>query len=829
MRTIDQMRLSCWVAAVVALALPARAAETPKAEEPPKPPRQQLKAERLVSDSAFLYVATSDLRKARSAFERTAFRGLLQEDEVSQPLVTALAKMREAFVKGDGTRSEAEMRRSSNLVDLLARATPFLEGQVALAVEGDVGPIFSTGVLPKFLLVASMPPGDDGDRWQRELEGILEKHRAAQCIDPRFKDSEERIAAYSVARVENAELGLVEAWAFVENLFLYGQGKRAVEDAIERYAVKNGAGTLALHAGYVDAYKQVGRDERSEALLYLQADARPMLKQALASYAGAQALLELVFGAKEAALEANRPHLAMGVFVGEADNAAIRERILVRRAGKEGLSFSSGACEGVTARFAPSDALALGAMQGNLADLYKWAVERTKPAKAEGAEEKEAVLTERLKTAFGVQKEAEVLGKLEYFKGEFSVSLSYVPQPNLKMDNLGDYLEVFQPVFALELDRENTVADTALRGLLQNIQKASGHEYLTTTSAGIQIFYQKGAAPREEAAGPLGLFRNLKDLSAGKTPFFVANARVDLDLEGGKQRKLLLLAENLNAIKTATRQAQAKFTRSSLLEEKKFKDLLHGFRESRNAILYLDLPRLVNVYADELPRMIRQDPQSRKSLERLPSANVLREHVFPMAWAASALPDPEGLLVECSSPMGNLPMVGVFGAIAWPTIVQKQQAAVSQEVDEKFRRLMLALNLYAANFNHFPAQLSELFPAYVKNDWGLKVFESPFKRGAVKAAQDADTPDLTNLVYVSGLTLQDLGRAVLLYEKEPTKLVTSTSEGSKLFHHVLTVDSNMSLLSGKKDYMNKSSLDRALAGKIELPGMAPEAPKQPRK
>ena len=73
----------------------------------------------------------------------------------------------------------------------------------------------------------------------------------------------------------------------------------------------------------------------------------------------------------------------------------------------------------------------------------------------------------------------------EFFKGEFSVFLSYVPQPNLKMDNLGDYIEVLQPVVALELDRENTVADTALRALLQSIQKASGHEYLTTTSAGV--------------------------------------------------------------------------------------------------------------------------------------------------------------------------------------------------------------------------------------------------------------------------------------------------------------------------------------------------------
>jgi hypothetical protein len=199
--------------------------------------------------------------------------------------------------------------------------------------------------------------------------------------------------------------------------------------------------------------------------------------------------------------------------------------------------------------------------------------------------------------------------------------------------------------------------------------------------------------------------------------------------------------------------------------------------------------------------------------EQLPGANVLREHLFPMAWATSLATDPEGLLSECASPMGILPMLGVLGAVAWPVIIEKQQEGVSDEVDERFRRLKLALHLYAANFNRFPSQLSDLYPNHVnaKGTQGLKLFESPFKRGAVSAPQDIDNPDLTNLVYSPSHSLQDLGSSILVYEKEATKLI-KLRDGPRLFHHVLTLDD-------KKGWMTKAQLERTLSGKAEIPGM----------
>ncbi|HYG77421.1 MAG TPA: hypothetical protein VEK08_20610 [Planctomycetota bacterium] len=779
-------------------------AEEPKKEEPAKPVRQQLKADRLVSDNAFLYFSTPDFKKARAAFERSAFRSLLREEEVAKPLLDTYATLRDAYVRGDGTRTESEVRRRGDEVDLLMRLAPLLDGQVAVALEGDASMISSLahGTLPKFLLIASLPLGEEGDKRQQLIEAVMEKHRSAQGVDGRFKDTDDRVGNYDVVRIENSELKLFEGWAFVENLFIYGSGKRMVEDAIERFN-KNSAGALARHEGYQSIYDQVGRDDNKDAAVYLQIDVRPLLS----SFSSAYPALKAVLDPKLGAMEANRPHFGMGVFVGEGDNAAIREKMFVRMA-KDAMPKKYGPCANVTARFAQSDTVFYSGMQTSLVDIYN---DVLASLKAQGGENRDVALQEKLKQAFAVQNAAEIQAKLELFKGEAGVLLSYVPKPDLKMDHILDYFDVLQPVFIFELDPDNAVADTTLKTLLKSIETATGHEYIQTTAGTTPVFYQRGAAPREEKAAnmPNGLAENLFAESEGaKVPFFAAYARVDVDLEAGRQRKFLLVSDHLNALRKAVQQSQAQHSRTTLAEEKKFKDLAKLFRESRSSISYLELSKLLEVYAVEMPKLSKSGIIGRDTLQDLPSPNALRDHLFPMAWASSVINDPGGVLIECSSPLGNLPLVGVMGTVAWPAIVSRRQQAISDEVDENFKRIMLGLHLYAADFDRFPPQLSDLYN-YVKKD--LKVFESPFKRGALKGPQDIDNPDLTNIIYVPSRAWNDLGEDIILYEKDPTKLV-KTRDGYKLFHHVLTLD-------GKNRPKPKASLERALAGKVDLPSI----------
>ena len=183
---------------------------------------------------------------------------------------------------------------------------------------------------------------------------------------------------------------------------------------------------------------------------------------------------------------------------------------------------------------------------------------------------------------------------------------------------------------------------------------------------------------------------------------------------------------------------------------------------------------------------------------------MFRAHLFPAAWAGSPASDSEGFVIETYSPTGNLPLLGLAGLTGWPVIQNERQAAVSREMDQKFKQLMLGLHLYAADFDRYPQQLSELYPNYVKN---LATFESPFRRNVLKTPQDIDNPDLSNLVYVPKPSLQELGNEVLIYEKDPTCLV-ETRDGQQLFPHVVTID-------GKKTWLTRPALELRLGGKLD--------------
>jgi hypothetical protein len=353
------------------------------------------------------------------------------------------------------------------------------------------------------------------------------------------------------------------------------------------------------------------------------------------------------------------------------------------------------------------------------------------------------------------------------------------------------------------------VADATARQMLSAMESATKHQYVFTKVDKVQVNYQQGAAPREEKTGgnELGFFANLMNVKANTAPFFTAWARVDMDVDG-KPRKFIIASDSLNAVKKAAQQAQAQFSRVSLAEDAQFKAFQTQFRETRQSLGFFVLKKLVVMVSIEMPRLSRVAGMSRDSVEQMPNLVVVKEFMSPMGWATSYVNDPEGAVVESSSPTGNLPLVAVAGAIAWPAIVKKQQELVSTEIDANFQRIQTALHLYAADFDRLPPNLSDLYGSYIKKE-DLKTFESPFRRGALKGSpQEIDNPDMTNLVYVPGRSLQGLGSDVVLYEREPTKLF-SNRDGVRLFHHVITVD-------GTRTWMPRSTLERNLEGKVEL-------------
>ncbi|HYF49813.1 MAG TPA: hypothetical protein VEJ63_10430, partial [Planctomycetota bacterium] len=446
---------SILAAAIICMSGVRAADEQPAEPAKDKPKRvwQQLRPERLVSEDTFLFVGTPDMTRLKAAFERTALNGLLNEEEIRNPVIATFAKLRDAYIKGDNLRNDSETRRRTDEINLLQRMLPLLDGQVAIAIDAQSQ---QGNRLPKFLFIASMPNEDR----QRELETMFDKYRFSQTTDPRYRDINDRVGQYDVYKMENSEIGLHEAWGFVENLFVYGQGEKIVEEAIERYTIKNGAGTLSLNQGYQGAFKEVGRDEKGESLVYLQADVRALLKSA-PMFAPMMKVLNDANAA--AALDAARPHIAVGLQIGDGANAPIRERILFRLPkevlpGRPPESFRSAA-----AKFAQNDTLYFTSFQLNVGEMYKSAGFK---GFAKGSR-----LMDWAKDLTGAANEAEIVSKLEMFKGECAYFMNYVPQATPRFESVQDVFETFQLVIAVELDRD--LNEVAFKNLMNNIEKGT--------------------------------------------------------------------------------------------------------------------------------------------------------------------------------------------------------------------------------------------------------------------------------------------------------------------------------------------------------------------
>jgi hypothetical protein len=502
--------------------------------------------------------------------------------------------------------------------------------------------------------------------------------------------------------------------------------------------------------------------------------------------------------------------MALGMSVGDGADAPIREKLFVRTAAKDIPKVAEG-CKGLSANFVANDELFYWATLGDLSEVYGNNKEFLGSFFGTSA-----AMEAKLSGMVGAKDTVELKKKMDMFKGEFSIFVDYVPH-NAKIATWGDILMNFQFVVCLELDRENVNYESALKELMTRLETATGVQYVTTNTSGSIIRYQRGSAPGEDrTALQLGLRANIGNTESKYTPFFAAWAKVDLESEGSTgPRRFLLLSDDLPSLRKAMSQRGS--PRTSLYEDPRFKTVMKSFREARSEITYFDLVKLANIYNSLMPLVTKAELIDREAIDKYPSANALKAHLYPMAAARSAASNGEGVLTEYSSPTGNLSLAALIASVAWPAINTQRQRAISEEVDAKFKNVMLALQLYSADFDRFPPQLSDLLSSNVS---GLSVstgyidvkrigiFESPFNRGAIQSPQDVDNPDLTNMVYVATHSMQDLGNEILMYEKQPTRLEKDIGTGNwKLVHHVLQVD-------GRVRGMTKAALERVLQNKF---------------
>ncbi|MCW8129348.1 MAG: hypothetical protein KIS92_03100 [Planctomycetota bacterium] len=789
--------------AIVSLAAPARAEEG--AETPPEAPKplKKLSPDQLISDQCVFYIHTPNFAKAKKAFMRSAFYGLLSEDEVQKELKDTIKKLKESYIKGDGARTDFEMGRRSAEMDLLnILLDKYVEEQVALAIEV---PLAANKEAPppdpRWLVVISLPSGDDAENKRFALSDQMERFLSTMDI-ARFKDNQVKVGDYTVQELRCADLSLDESWCFVENLFLYGQGKGVVADAVRNYAENHGKGTLSQNDGYHAAISRSGEG----AQVYLQVDVSSHLKKELEKQPFLDQFLKNI--------EQNRPQMALGVNVGEGENAPIKEKVLLR--------VPRGAppppCKSFTASLCSSDVVFYHARQGALNDFFKPAIQMVQQNGPDGQPGPFAGFLPEFMRALGVANEDEVFKALDPFQGEVSFFVNYLPGESIEKN----FQDVFQMVFACEIKRTDIAAAT---DTLERLKRGTRLEYKKLSYQGEEIWYQFGAKPDEAQRGgrtvplltPVLPFGTQGETRPEGSPFFVSYALVKLvpSAAGEQERQFVLFSDNLQAVQKAVQ--QVKMAKQSLQERKEFKDLMAGFSDNRYAVTFVDLPRLSDTFFHVIfPAMAKRGVIGRQFFNKLPSDNTVRSHLSPMAWASSA-PN-EGDLIEFVSPTGNLPLLGLVSAIAWPAINAERQMQISAQIDDNFKRIGLAINLFAADFDRYPQQLSDLVPNYISFTDFRRIFNSPFNPNQVLRKEDVDDPAKTNLHYVPGHSLQDMSRDVILYEEQPT-FARFTDLGVKTLHHVLQID-------GKVRFKSTISLQRLLKGQVELPmGLDEEASK----
>jgi len=721
----------------------------------------------VVPDKVMVFFWVPDLKQVSKAFPRSALGGLIREEQIQAPAQEIVARLRRAYVEGDGTLPEAESRRRASEVGLIAKLGGALQGTVAVAVDTpDLKKEGNVSALPRFMIVIGMAD----EKVQKEISDAMEVFATAQLQDARFRDDTAKIGPYEVRQIKNDALSVCESWAFVENLFLYGWGQGLLEEGVTAYHLQSGKGTLGVNPGFNAGYDKVGAD----ALAYAQFDGTELLKRAMAD----QPMLATFARPLLEGFEQNRPQVAVGLQVMEGEKECpLKEKLLLRVA-RSALPQVTKRCEAATRVLASSDVMFYGAQQGTLEGVLRWlTAESGDAARPNPCARIVPALMQALK-----QDQPDQLWKLfAPFQGELAAILDYVPGEAFRKD----WQEVFQLVFAVEINRDERANAEAV---LKRLRDATQVNYKQMTFQGTDILYQEGAAPDEKDKGaqvhPLLTPKPPARVEEGKPvpiPFFVACAIHNLG-SPDQPRPFLLLSDNLKALKKAIQ--QFRFPKHALSEREDFRRVVSTLDEGRYTLNYLDLPSLVStLYRQILPELVRIRAINKEVLGDLPPDTVILRHLSPMIWA-STIRGEEGQLTEVISPAGNLPLLGLVGALAWPAYTAQQQQEIAAKMGDHLKQISLGLQLYAAVFDRFPAKLSDLFPEYVSD---LTVFASPFDRLAIKSPEDIDDWRKSNLVYLPGRSFQDLSQEILVYEVKPT-MVQATEQGYRQFHQVLQLN-----------------------------------------
>jgi len=297
------------------------------------------------------------------------------------------------------------------------------------------------------------------------------------------------------------------------------------------------------------------------------------------------------------------------------------------------------------------------------------------------------------------------------------------------------------------------------------IRKLAGGKMKETSYRKIDILYAEPPARPEEAKGIQHVLPSLSCARVGRNIFMVASSR--------------------RALEKAIRQRS--FRPSSLREKEDYVRCLGGLKPQRTCILYVDAKRCIEAARGPIVTPVGMTAPGLGGGEVI---DALERNIFGLGVVSGG--SGESAFVESCGPVGPITGTGI-GALALLQNAFGESSAQAPAKDaENLCRIGVALQLYATDFDRFPARLSELYDEYMGD---LKYFMAPGEEKDVRSKDDIDAR--CDYVYVRGLSPLDLSDSIIAYSRRP--LQGPRGKGRNVLY-----------LNGKVEFRLESELDGLL-------------------
>lgn len=672
-------------------------------EEGPAPDKQQkhYRAEQVLPEDTYVFVSVNSPAQLWEQVKKLHVYGALNEPLLGPRLKGLFSSFQEAFEPGKADpRSFTGMLGKAGFTPL--RMLESLGGQAAFAVRTG-----RKGTNTYLIVDVQGAKANIREMVDEFVSQVKAKHQEV-FIDPKiYKD---------YARV-NFTLtdGSSYSYTYIGNLLIVGVGEEAVEEIIDQ-VVAGAARPLAESDSFMQPATELG--EVAAAFYYVRV---PRLLGILSGRKGGPGLPAGLSAQQITAMSGLLGNLGVAAGAAFTLEGGVRDRIVLTAydPAKPIVSgFTLRELRQKVTSFAPLDSILYITTYIDAAQAYKSMMQQIELTQPDAAGMLKAALRD-LERKVGQ-------GFLPLFKGEAGLIIARSARRHTP-----------DMVFVIE-----TVDGERVRQVIESLRGEMGTSLVRTSVGRATVWYYQPAGSAGDSS------------AAAVRP---AVAIVD---------DFVIFGSSDDVVAKVVR--QKRFAASNLTQNTNYRLATRDLPQGSSMLVFVDLPQLVNVVYDYFLVVTsgmkeEEVAQIEKFLgikfDMLPTPEAVAAHMVPVAQTVRM--SENKLYVDLYGPLGSLAVPTAAAAMYSPQIGESLSQRSQEILEQRMQTIGLGLHLYAADFDRFPVNLSELYPDNYVTE--RDVFMAPTGKRQVFAKDDIDTD--SDFVYVRGVRLNDLSETIILYTK----------------------------------------------------------------